>query len=419
MAGANVTQTLALQQELVRPKLSLMYQQDWTLWGKIKARTDLDVVSFRPTRVPMELIEGGKFRQGNPGGGDLGLGSGITTDFGTLVPVYLFQATMYDKLSEITTNTEQKAIENYAQVTMERAMTQFNVNMEALIQGDGSNTLDTVVSVSGNTLTVNNANEFYGNQDIDVWSALSGVFRGTATILTTDANNNQLNLTAAPPAGTVAGDLLLVNGSSGVANSGLFGIKAYQVNSNTGSVMNLPRSSYPGRLSTPHVSGNNNTLTPAMARRTTAQMKIAMGLDAADNEELLYHMNLDMSAAWENVGVVVSSVIQNQVGGSNSVDMLKKEVPKTFGGRPLQESIHATPGRIDGLCLKHWFRVENQPIDYYEVGGQTIFPTYGASGGLSANILFYLWTGVNLGQSNVRKGVYLDSVQIPTGYFGK
>jgi hypothetical protein len=68
------------------------------------------------------------------------------------------------------------------------------------------------------------------------------------------------------------------------------------------------------------------------------------------------------------------------------------------------------------LCLKHWFRVENQPIDYYEVGGQTLFPTYGASGGLSASTMFYLWTGVNIGNDNVRAGVYISSLAIPSGY---
>jgi hypothetical protein len=100
--------------------------------------------------------------------------------------------------------------------------------------------------------------------------------------------------------------------------------------------------------------------------------------------------------------------------------MLKKSGPKTFAGRPIigdgDGNIHAVPGRIDGLALKEWFRVENQPIDYYEVGGQTLFPTYGASGGLSANTLFYLWTGVNIGNGNVRKGCYADSIAIPTGY---
>lgn len=415
MAQANVTQTLALQQEKVRPNLSLMYQQDDTLWSKIK-KSDLEVVSSRPTRVPMELLAGGKFRVANPDGGDLGTGSGVVTDFGTLVPVYFFQATQYTKAAEINTNSDEKAIEKYAKLTMTRAMEQFGVNMEAAVQGDGSNTLDTVVSVSTSVLTVNNANQFSDNQDIDVWSALSGTFRGTATILSVDANNKQLNLTATAPAGTTAGDLLLVNGSTGVANSGLLGVKAYQFNGNTGSVMGLGRSSYPGKLSTPTVNLSNQALTPAVARRGIAQMQVAMGIDSPDKKELIFHMGLDMLAAWENVGIAVTTVIQNQLSGGNSQDMLKKSPPKNFAGRPIVASLHATPGRIDGLCLSNWFRVENQPIDYFEIGGQTLFPAYGASGGIAASTLFYLWTGVNVGNENVREGVYFQNIAIPTGY---
>jgi hypothetical protein len=299
---------------------------------------------------------------------------------------------------------------------MERAMDQFNVNMEAVIQGDGSNTLDSVVSVSSSVITVNNANEFYDNQDIDVWSALGGTFRGTATILSVDANNKQLNLTATAPAGTTAGDLLLVNGSTGVAASGFYGIRYYQVNGNTGSVMGLGRSSYPGKLSTPTVNLANAALTPAVARRALSQIQVALGIESPDKLDLIFHMNLDMMAAWENTGINVTSVIQNQIGGDRSQDMLKKYAPKTFAGRQAVVSIHATPGRIDGLCLKNLFRVENQPIDYFEIGGQTLFPAYGASGGIAASTMFYLWTGVNMGNSNPRAGVYIQNVAIPAGY---
>jgi len=421
MSAGNVAQAIGMMHEQVRPELPRLYQQDYTAWGKIKSRTDIVVVSARPTRVPLRLLAGGKFRTGSPDGGDLGLGSSFTTDAMTLVPVYFFQASQYTKATEITTDSSEKAIEDYAMLTMKDAMEQFNVCMESIFStGDGSNTLDTVVALSnGNTtIQVNNGNWFVDNQDIDCWSALGGAFLGTVTIQSVDGPNNLLYLTGPTPGGVGAGTLLLVSGSAGVANSGLFGVKYWQVASNTGSVGNLARAAYPGKLTTPHVSGNNQALTPAKARQFQAQMQAAMGVEAAEKAELEFYGNTDMAAAWENVGLLVSTIIQNQVKGDNSVDMLKKDVPRTFAGRPWQTSIHWTPGRIDGIAFKHWFRCENQPIDYYEVGGQTLFPTYGQSGGLSANTLFYLWTGCQIGNENVRAGVYGDSFAIPTGYFG-
>jgi hypothetical protein len=268
MGEAVASQVLALELEKVRPNLSLMYQQDDTLWSEFKPKTDVEVVSGRPTRVPMELLAGAKFRVADPDGGDLGLGSGPTTDVGTLTPIYFFQCTQYTKATEINTNQKQKAIESYAELVMKRAMEQFNTNMEAAIQGDGSNTLDTVVSATGSTIVVNNANQFYDNQDIDVWTALGGSNRGTATILSVDAGNKTLYLTAPIPVGTTGGDLLLISGSAGTAGSGIYGVKYFQVNSNTGSVMGLNRASYPGKLSTPTVNAANQAITPAMARRS-------------------------------------------------------------------------------------------------------------------------------------------------------
>lgn len=421
MASGNVAQTLALQHEKVRPQLSLLYQLDATLWNEIKSRTDIEVVSSRPTRVPLELLAGGTFTSNSPDGADLGTGSAPTTDFMQLVPTYFFQCSQWTKQAEISTNSDEKAIEDYSKLLMKRAMENFNTYMEAVFtQGDGSNTLDTVVSTATNSIVVNNANQFQDSQPIDVWSAVNGTFRGTVTIQSVDAANKTLWLTGPIATGTVAGDVLLVRGSAGVSNSGLFGLFTYQLASNTGTVAGLSRAAYPGKLTTPHVAGGGLSLTPSEARRMRAQIQIAIGALKPNELDLQFNMGPDMMAAWENVGLVVSTVIQNQLTGDASQDMLKKHTPKTFMGYPIvgegEGNIHAAQGRIDGICLKEWFRCENQPIDYYEVGGQTIFPAYGASGGLASSSFFYLWTGVQIGNENVRAGVYIDNVAIPSGY---
>lgn len=419
MSVGNVAQAIGTMHEQVRPELPIFYQQAKSTWNFIEERTDITVVSSRPTRVPARLLAGGKFRQGNPDNADIGRGSAPVTDAFALVPVYFFQASEYSKAAEINTNSDEKAIEDYAKLTMQDATEQFNVNMDGVFAGgDGSNTLDSVVALSnGNTtITVNNANAFTDNMDIDIWTALGGVFLGTATILSVDGPNKQINLTAAAPGGTAAGNLLLVSGSAGIANSGLFGIPYFNLSSNTGSLMNLSRPTYPGKLSAQHVAGGGLALTPAIARRSLAQIQIAMGDDAAEKAQLIYHMNVDMIAAWENVHLGVMVVNQQDVKGDTSIDMLKRSTPKTFANRPVKISIKAKYGRIDGLALKHWFRVENQKMDYYEVGGQTLFPTYGPSGGINTSTLFYLWTGVQVGNELVRMGVFIDGLAPVTGY---
>ena len=145
-------------------------------------------------------------------------------------------------------------------------------------------------------------------------------------------------------------------------------------------------------------------------------MQIALGIDAIEDDPPVFHVSLAQQAAWENLSLNVTVVNQQDIKGDMSEDMLKKNPPKTMGGYQSIPSINAQPGRIDGLCLKCWFRVEDQPIDYYEVGGQTLFPAYAADGGLQTSMLFYIWCGLQIGQANVRKGCYSDNNPIPTGY---
>jgi hypothetical protein len=68
--------------------------------------------------------------------------------------------------------------------------------------------------------------------------------------------------------------------------------------------------------------------------------------------------------------------------------------------------------------MKHWGRAQIQPIDYYEVNGQTLFPIYGDDGGISTSVITYLWTGFNIFNDNPRAGVYSTGNTIPTGFFG-
>jgi len=419
MAIANVSQAIASQHEYLRPNLEELALLSGTLWKRINARTDIKAISNRPARIPFQPLTGGIFRTGANlfDGADMGGGSGPTETYGTLSCVSFLQASEYTALTEYSTDSDEKAIQNYVTLTQKQAAETFGGYMDAVIQGDGSNTLDSVVSVNGTGLVVNNANLFQDNQLIDVWSGLGGTFRGTAQIQSVDIANNTIWLTAAPPAGTTGNDLLLVTGSAGVANSGLFGLRYYLVSGNAGNYMGIQRSAFPGKFSTPQISVNGS-LTPASVRAMEAQIILALGEDRADGADLIAHCNVDMAAAWENNALPVQSIILNQVKGDESADMLKKKQTSTIAGREIVRNVRAKPGIIDFLALKHFFRLETKAVDYYEVGGQTIFPAYGASGGLQSTMLFYLVTMVQVGLGQPRLCATMQGITIPKYYFG-
>lgn len=371
--------TIALQLEAVRPEVPLLYIMDHTLLGMVQKKSKgLQTVSTRAYRAPVEITAGGAMNQFSPDGGNLGRGSALKTDVLLINQFYFNFAVEYTALAEIATDDKEKAVQNYVTRQMTRMMDQFKVGTESLLAyGDSSGTLDTVVSVAGQVVTVNNANQFFDNQIIQVFNA-GGVLLGSFQVLTADAIAN--TLTADPstplPGAIASGNFLSINGCVGpsVASSSIAGINTLQVNSNVGNYFGIQRAAYPGRLSTPFIAGNNSAITPQRARAMINLVRTAMGVDSPDASKFVWHMNLDQEAAIESIGLIVTQVIQNQLRGDNSQDMLKKSPPKTFGGRPIFANVHAQPGRIDGLPIEHWFRAEIQPLDYYEVNGQTLFP---------------------------------------------
>lgn len=416
--------TIALQIEAVRPEVPLLYQLDKTIYGLIKKKSKgLQTVSSRAYRAPVEITAGGAIRQFNPDGGNMGRGSALKTEVMLINQFYYNFAVEYTALAEVATDEKEKAVENYVTRQMTRMMEQFQTGIEALLAyGDSSGTLDTVVSVSGQVVTMNNANQAFDNQILQVFSP-AGALRGTFQVLTADAISN--TVTADPstplPNGTAAGDFLSIDGCVGpsVSSSSINGINTLQISSSVGNYLGIQRSAYPGRLSTPFIAGNNSFITPQRGRALINLVRTAMGVESPDASKFIWHLNLDQEAALENIGLIVSTVIQNQIKGDASEDMLKKMPPKTFGGRPIFPNIHAQPGRIDGLPLEHWFRSEIQPLDYYEVNNQTLFPIYGDDGGLASSFITYLWCGWNLASENLRAGVYSTGNAVPTGYFGR
>lgn len=424
MPGATNANAIAMQIEAVRPELPIQYQLDDTLLGLVEDKTNgLKKVSTRTYRIPLNIASGGSLNRINPDGGNLGRGSGFLTQVGLLNQAYYDFAVEYTAQVEIATDSKEKAIENYVSEQNQLGMRQFRTGLEALLQSDGSDTLDTIVSVASNpTINVNNANQFYDGQTVQVFPSLTQPARGSFLILQGGvdgiANTITIDPSSALPAGSQASDLLIVAGGAGVANSGLNGLQALQLNSNVGQYLGIQRAAFPGRLSTPFVAGGNGAITPQRGRLLINLPRLALGAETPETAQWIWYMNLDQEAQIENIGLIVSQVIQNQLKGDSAVDMLMKTAPKTFGGRPIKVSIHALPGRIDGLALKHWGRAMIQPIDYYDVNGQTIFPIYGDDGGISTSLIVYWWIGMNLFNDTPRAGAYSTGNAIPTGYFG-
>src|SRR6266568_2212188 len=384
-ANANV---VALQLEKVRDKVPLLYERDDILLTMIQQRGDVEKVSSRNMRLPLQVNPGGKAGSYNADGGDLGRGSGTAYDVAQVSPIFFRFAIEITKLVEYATTGRERAIENAAKREVANGMKQFRAFLDKLMQTAGNGVLGTINSVAGTTLTMS------------VPSGAALVYVGqTIQVL---------------PTGTIATDVIVHDGLSGASPVSLFGIKYHQNNATTGTWLNLNRATYPVQLATPRVNAGNAALTPSNVRLAINKVRKALGINHLS--KLIAYMAVEQEHAWENLGITVSQIIKEGGGGNgNDLDLLFSG-RKTMSGIPIKSSVNADQTRVDFLDLSHWGRAVLKDIDFYEVNGNTVFPIYGTSGGLAASYIFYFDTAFQVWDDSPRTGAFVDTLARPSGY---
>src|SRR3989442_5829636 len=418
MPAMSNSQAVALQLEKVRDKIPLLYERDDILLAMIQQRGDVEKVSSRNMRLPLQLVPGGKAGSYNPDGGDLGRGSGTTYDVAQVTPIFFKFAVEITKLLEYATNAREKAIENAAKREVANGMKQFRAFLDKVLQTAGNGVLGTIGSVSGTTLTMNTppgAALVYVGQTIQIYDTTITTNRGSCNVVAADPISTTQTITVdALPAGTVATDVIVHDGLSGAQPTSLFGIKYHQNNATTGTWLNLNRATYPVQLATPRVNAGNAALTPSNVRLAINKVRKALGINHLS--KLIAYMAVEQEHAWEDLGITVSQIIK-EGGGSNGNDLdLLFSGRKTMSGIPIKSSVNADQTRVDFLDLSHWGRAVLKDIDFYEVNGNTVFPIYGASGGLAASYIFYFDTAFQVFDDSPRTGAFIDTLARPSGY---
>lgn len=201
-------QSVALQLEKVRDKLPLLYERDDILLTMIQQRGDVERVSSRNMRLPLQIRPGGKAGLANMDGGDLGRGSGTVYDVAQVTPVFFRHAVEITKLVEYASNAPEKAIENTAKREVKNAMAQFRAFLDKVMQTNGNGVLGNVGSITTTGLPAGvavqfgmakppGAQLFYYNQTVQVYDPTLTTNRGSANVLLVDPFNSLLQVTEA------------------------------------------------------------------------------------------------------------------------------------------------------------------------------------------------------------------------------
>src|ERR1700675_1416996 len=125
MASQNNAQTIALQLEKVRDKVPLLYERDDVLLTMIQQRGDVEKVSSRNMRLPLQVNPGGKAGSSSADGGDLRRGSGTSYDVAQVSPIFFRFAIEISKLVDYATTGRGRAVENSTKREGANGMKQF------------------------------------------------------------------------------------------------------------------------------------------------------------------------------------------------------------------------------------------------------------------------------------------------------
>src|SRR5678809_1568844 len=204
MSVTDNSSVIGTELERVRPKLETVYEYDDKFFTSIDKK-DVEVISNRQMRVPLDLRPGGSFSYFNPDGGDLGRGTGPQWDKATLNSVFLAEAIEYTKLAEWGTNSDRKAVVNAVRKLMAKVTDEFRRQIDGNTMGSGTGVVGTIsgVTTSGGVDTYTLGTDGFGarlvrfNQTVQVFDATLATNKGAGLITMWDVENKQISVTPA------------------------------------------------------------------------------------------------------------------------------------------------------------------------------------------------------------------------------
>jgi len=410
------SQVTALELERVIPKIRVLFERDDKFYANIKKR-DVEKISNRQMRVPLELRPGGSFQYFSADGGDLGRGGGPTFDKAVLTSVFMSENIEYTKLAQWATDDERKSIVNSVRRLTATALDELRRQLDAQMMQSGNGVIGTVTTrtTSAGVDQYVCTTDGFGvrlmrfGQTVQLYDATLATLRGTGVVTSWDVANKTVQVTPAI-AGSTNTDLLVTSGiSSPTSLPGLFGVPYHHSNASTGTWLGFTRSTTP-EIRANRVNAASSSLSLPLPRLAINLIGDRVGID--NNFSPNAWMHPAQAQAYEQIGQLVS-IIHKQAK-DESLDMYFESMQ--MAGAPVKKSYNWDRTRIDFVTDEVWGRGEILPIGFYTVDGRKIFEIRGASGGVAAADIFYMVVGMQTFVSNPAACAYIDTLAVPTGY---
>ncbi len=411
------SQVAALELERVIPKIRVLFERDDKFYANIKKR-DVEKISNRLMRVPLELRPGGSFQYFSPDGGDLGRGGGPTFDKATLQSVFVSENIEYTKLTQWSTDDDRKSIVNGVRRLTATALDELRRQLDAQMMQAGTGVIGTVTSdtPAGGSNVISLATDGFGarlmrfGQTVQVFDSTLATNRGSGTITQWDVENKTISIT--PQIASVGtGDLIVTNGiSTPTAIPALYGVPYHHSNASTGTWLGFPRSTTP-EIRSNRVNAGSAALSLPLPRLAINKIGNRVGLDNTFKPAAWMHPA--QKQAYEEIGQLV--IMIHKQAKEENLNMYFGDGMQ-MAGASVKDSFNWDKTRIDFVVDEVWGRGEILPIGFYKTDGRNIFEIRGASGGVATAEIFYMVCGMQTFVSNPAATAYIDTLAVPSGY---
>jgi hypothetical protein len=409
-------QIQGLELERVLPKITTLFERDDMFYANIKKR-DVEKISNRQMRIPLEVRPGGSFQYYDANGGDLGRGGGPTWDKAVLTSVFVSENIEYTKLAQWATDDNRKAVANGVKRLIATALDELRRQLDAQLMQSGNGVIGTVTGdtpASGSNVITCTTDGFgvrlmrYG-QEVQIFDVNLTTNRGSGTITQWDVENKTISITPAI-ASVTGGDLIVTKGiTSPLSMPALFGVPYHDNSASTGNWLGFPRATNP-EIRASRVNANSNALSLPLPRLAINKIGNRVGKNNGFKPRAWMHPCQKQS--YEEIGQLVS-LIQKQAK-QESLNMYFDSMQ--MAGASVEDHFNWDMTRIDFISDNVWGRGEILPIGFYTSDGRNIFEIRGASGGVAAADIFYMTVGMQTFVNNPAACSYIDTLAVPAGY---
>ena len=410
-------QVAGLELERVIPKVRTLFERDDKFYANIKKR-DVEKISNRQMRVPLEIRPGGSFQYFDPGGGDLGRGSGPTFDKAVLSSVFMSENIEYTKLAQWSTDDDRKSVINGVKRLVATALDEIRRQLDSQMMQPGNGVIGTVTSdtpAGGSNVIVLTTDGFGArlmrfNQTVQIFDATLATNRGSGVITNWDVEGKTISITP-QIAGVIATDLIVTAGLSAPATlPALFGVTYHHSASATGTWLGFNRATTP-EIRANRVNAGGSALTLPLPRLAINKIGNRIGLDNNFSPNAWTHPC--QAQAYEEIGQLVVQI--HKQAKDEGLDMYFGDNMQ-LAGAPIKRSFNWDKTRIDFVTDEVWGRGEILPIGFYTTDGRKTFEIRGASGGVATADIFYMVVGMQTFVNNPAGCAFIDTLAVPAGY---